>query len=317
MAYTTIDDPAEYFNIVTFTGDGTDDRAITVGFQPDLTWMRQRTDASGGYITDAVRGNNAALQTTNGNAEGTFADMTFTSTGITVSSNENLNNEDAHNYVSFHWKESATAGFDIVSYTGDGSNRTISHSLSAVPKVMFVKRRSGDASDWTCFFEVLGNTKRLILNDTSSVGTATTWWNSTTPTSSVFSLGTSGGVNNDTDTYINYLFTDVQGFSKFGKYTGNGNADGAFVHLGFRPAWFLVKRTDSTNNWVILRYNDLTLEVNTTEAEYSGNYSDFTSNGIKMRNTAGFLNASGGTYIYAAFAEQPFVNSNGVPCNAR
>ena len=99
-----LNDPEEFFNTVIFTGDGTDDRAITVGFQPDLVWCRQRTDASGGYLVDVVRGNNAALQTTNTNAEGTFADMTFTSTGITVSSNENLNNEDAHNYVSWHWK---------------------------------------------------------------------------------------------------------------------------------------------------------------------------------------------------------------------
>ena len=353
---TALNDPSLFFNTVLFTGDGTDDRAITVGFQPDLSFVLQRTDASGGYITDSVRGNNAALQTTNTNAEGTFADMTFTSTGITVSSNENLNNENAHNYVSWHWKAgtsfsndasatsvgsvdstgsiNTTSGFSIMSYTGTGSNATVAHGLSAEAKCIIFKDRD-TASDWRMYHVGVGNTGALTLNGTNATQTNSVFFQDTTPTSTVFSLGTGTDVNN-TNAFIAYCFAEKQGYSKFGKYTGNGNADGTFVYTGFKPALIMYKRYDTTDNWYIKdnkrsgtaagqnfgQMNPNQTQhpsANTTDVENKASAfsMDILSNGFKLRGTDAGINASSGTYVYLAFAEAPFVNSNGVPCNAR
>jgi len=331
-----LNDPSLFFNTVLFTGDGTDDRAITVGFQPNLSFVLQRTDASGGYWVDSVRGNNAALQTTNTNQEGTFADMTFTSTGITVSGNENLNNENAHNYVSWHWKESATAGFDIVSYSGSTSSTfTVSHGLSAVPKIFILKKRSSDGTNWVMYNANLGNDKRIQLNNTDA-SADTTGYGDTDPTSSVFTVANGSTTGADGQTYIAYCFAEKQGYSKFGSYTGNGNADGTFVYTGFKPAWIMYKRYDTTDNWYIKdnkrsgtaagqnfgQMNPNQTQhpsANTTDVENKASAfsMDILSNGFKLRGTDAGINASSGTYIYLAFAEAPFVNSNGVPTNAR
>ena len=319
-AYTAIDDPEEYFNAVIFTGDGTDNRAITVGFEPNLTWMKQRTDGSGGYVTDSVRGNNAAFQTTNSNAEGTFADMTFESNGITVSSNENLNNEDAHNYVCFNWKESATAGFDIVTYTGDGANRTIAHSLSATPDLVIIKKRN-DTGNWMVGGSTTlgGDNKLLLLDTTAALDDNSEVYQSFS--SSTFGIGVNAYTNASDDTFVAYAFTSKQGFSKFGSYTGNNNADGTFVNTGFKPAWVMCKQTDGTEGWMI--HDNKRNPSNPLGFHFTANgvgadsdrvSVDFVSNGFKWRiaNT----DTNNGAYIYMAFAESPFVNSSGVPNNA-
>ena len=342
-AYTAIDDPAEYFNTVLFTGDGTDNRAITVGFEPNLTWMKQRTDDSGGWVVDSVRGNNAAFQTTNNNAEGTFADMTFTSTGITVSSNENLNNEDAHNYVVWSWKAGTTSGlsggdttpsgysinttskFGIYAYTGSGSAATITHGLGVVPQLIIFKKRTDESltGDWAVHHGSLASNASLYLNSTNGQDTSDLL--GTDPTSSVFTVD-SDYANKSSKTYVAYLFGEVQGFSKFGTYTGNGNADGPFIFCGFRPAWVMLKESGAHgDNWQIMDNKrkpanpvDGLLKPNATTAEQDpSDAKDFLSNGFKIRNSAAENNGSGNTFVYMAFAEAPFVNSEGVPCNAR
>jgi hypothetical protein len=293
--------------------------------------MKQRTDGSGGYVTDSVRGNNAAFQTTNSNAEGTFADMTFTSTGITVSSNENLNNEDAHNYVCFNWKESATAGFDIVTYTGDGANRTIAHSLSATPDLVFIKKRN-DTGNWMVGGSTTlgGDNKLLLLDTTATLDDNSEVYQSFS--SSTFGIGVNAYTNADTDTFVAYLFSGKQGFSKFGSYTGNGNADGTFVYTGFAPAFVMVKSTATAEGWIIIdnkrKYNVATnflgnpkgyplyAQSNAAEAVNTWAATDLLSNGFKLRVSHGQINDTS-NFIYMAFAEAPFVNSNGVPCNAR
>ena len=233
-------------------------------------------------------------------------------------------------YVAWNWKESATAGFDIVGYTGTGSAKTEAHSLSAVPHLMIVKSRDG-AYSWAVYHHKNTSAPEddvLFLDQNVATDSSPVQWNDTAPTSSVFSLGTGNAVNRNTDAYIAYLWSEKQGFSKFGSYTGNGNADGPFVYLGFKPSFLMTKRTDSTGNWFMFdnkrsTFNEIDgdyLEADLPSAEVTTSTAvdlDFLSNGFKIRNTSSSYNASGGTYIYMAFAEQPFVNSNGVPNNAR
>jgi len=327
MAYTTIDNPELYFQVVTYTGSGSS-HAITLGgsvdLSPDLVIIKGRAATSTTSFFDTVRGATKQLATSRigANAEGTVAETlkSFDSDGFTVGTDGDVNYS-GDGYVAWCFLESATAGFDIVSYTGNGSARTISHSLSAVPNFMIVKNR-GASSDWRVYTENGGNTKWLQLNDTSVFQTASTIWNDTSPTSSVFSVGTSAGVNTDTVAYIAYLFSAKQGFSKFGSYTGNNDADGAFVWTGFRPAFVMNKQTDGTEGWMIhdSGRDPINPLGNHFTAQGTGGDTDrvsvdFLSNGFKWRvaNT----DTNNGDYIYMAFAEAPFVNSNGVPCNAR
>jgi len=213
--------------------------------------------------------------------------------------------------------------FSIVSFTGSGANATVGHGLGFVPKMIIVKAR-GQASTWSVYHASLGATKFLRLNDTNAVGTEAGWWNNTEPTASVFSIGT----NHYGNTQIAYCFGDVQGFSKFGSYTGNGNADGTFVYTGFKPAFVLQKRTDAVYDWQLHDNkrsssggNNLVnsrLEPNATNVESTDNIGyDFLSNGFKTRTNNANYNASGGTYIYMAFAEHPFTSSAGTPVTAR
>ena len=340
-----LNDPEEFFNTVIFTGDGTDDRAITVGFQPDLVWCRQRTDASGGYLVDVVRGNNSALQTTNTNQAGTFASMTFTSTGITVSGNENLNNENAHNYVSWNWKAggsaasnssgditsnvsvNTTAGISIVGYTGssDAGGTTVAHGLSAVPKMMIFKEHDDNGNNFIMYHHKVGAGNYLELNDETAAASSSIMFGNTTPTSSVFTIANSSETNSTGETFIAYCFAEKQGFSKIGEYEGNNNTNGTFVYTGFKPAMVLIKNKDASQPPIIFdntrdpsNLTDSYLFPSLTDSEGTNSSTglDFLSNGFKQRNTYNSANASN-TYVYLAFAEAPFVNSNGVPVNAR
>ena len=215
-----------------------------------------------------------------------------------------------------------TAGFSIGTYTGTGSNATIGHGLGSTPSVIFVKKRNS-AGDWNSFHNSLGNTGAMQLDHTGTFYTNSTIWNNTSPTSSVFSVGTWTYTNASSDTYVFYALAEKKGYSKFGSYTGNGNADGTFVYTGFRVGWVMIKRTDGANGWYIYdstrdpeNQNTKALLPAETDAEQDESGMDLLSNGFKLRNTDGSKNGSGNSYIYMAFAENPFVNSNGVPNNA-
>ena len=337
--YTTIDNPELYFQTVLYTSDNNggspSTKAITLdgdeNMQPDFVWIKSRTEADGHSIYDSVRGVTKELSSVAGAAEATSATSltAFGSDGFTVGTDDRVRRDHGggtpDKYVAWCWKESADAGFDIVSYTGNGSARTISHSLSAKPHFIVVKNRSDDDNYWQVQHRSLGATKNLLLNDTNAVATVSTFWNDTEPTTSVFSVGTHDDTNENTDSIIAYLWSEKQGFSKVGSYTGNGNADGTFVYTGFRPAYLLIKnKTSSSTNWHIydnkrLGYNiDNDMQrANIQNADATDDDLDILSNGFKLRRVTSALSTSGDTYIYMAFAEQPFVNSNGVPANAR
>jgi hypothetical protein len=348
MSYTTIDDPTIYFNTVLWTGDGNDDRNITgVGFQPDMVWQKKRNEAGSHRIADSVRGatNVVFPDLTNAEASRSNEFQSFISDGFQIGDDSNFNGS-SNTHVAWAWaaggsassnsngsitssvSASTDAGFSIVSYTGTGSAATIGHGLGAVPAWYFIKQRN-TTGGWIVYHK--GNTSspetdylRLDKTD-STVDDAI--FNDTAPTSSVFSIGTNAPVNTSGGTYIAYCFAEKKGYSKFGSYTGNGNADGTFIYTGFKPAFFLVKRTTGTaKSWIIHDNKrdpnnlvDAYLYPNSNEAEGTSSSSgvDFLSNGIKLRNTYGSENVSGVTFIYSIFAESPFVNSNGVPNNAR
>ena len=340
MSYTNgLDNPELYFQVKLHSGDGGGGDSLTFdgdeNMQPDMVWSKSRTEALNHTLFDSVRtaASNKELTPNESAAEG-GADTAgfgyisaFGSDGFTWvaggTNTENFN-KSSQTYVHWCWKESATAGFDIVSYTGNATNRTISHSLSAVPKMMVTKNRE-ETDSWRVYHEGMGNTKVMYLNITEASETLTTAWNSTTPTSSVFTVGTDNGTNRDGDGMIAYLFSEVQGFSKFGSYTGNGNASGTFVFCGFRPAYVLAKRTNSASGWVLFdnkrepfNLADTSIRADDGGAENESNGAlDLLSNGFKWITTDSGVNGSGDSYVFMAFAEAPFVNSKGVPCNAR
>ena len=328
MSYTNgLDNPELYFQTVLYTGDGSTQSITLPGdtnMQPDMVWTKIRNNTFNHYLFDAVRGANKYLKPnqTNAEADGSPDHLTaFDSDGFSLGGTAGVNYDTAP-FVSWCWKESATAGFDIVDYDGAGAANH-SHSLSAVPKFMIVKRYNATES-WFVYNGGLGQAKVGYLNDTVAWGSGTNVWGGSDPTSSVFSIGSDSGISGSGD-YIAYLWAEKQGFSKFSIFTGNGNADGTFVYTGFRPAWVMIKRTDAARSWAIydsIRYPEnlasipaLWADLNDAEGAYTT--VDFLSNGFKIRDTSLTIGASGGDHVYMAFAEAPFVNSNGVPCNAR
>ena len=348
MAYTTIDDPTIYFNTVTWTGDGSSSRNITgVGFQPDWVWGKCRNTTVSHALYDSVRGGSKLINSNTTSAEGTNAALSaFVSDGFSVNSDSYFNGN-SNTYVAWNWKAgtsfsndasatgvgtidstgsvNTTAGFSIISYTGTGSAGTIAHGLGAVPAWIITKTRS-TAQPWRVYHKALGETFGMILNDSSVKDDDNTAWNDTAPTSSVFSVGTSANTNGSGSTFIAYCFAEKKGYSKFGSFTGNSNADGTFVFCGFRPAWILVRNVEiSEGFWVIndnkrntFNPNSNTLVAQNNNSEDAGtDRTDFLSNGFKLRTTSGSWNGSGNKIIYMAFAESPLVNSNGVPNNAR
>jgi len=315
----SIKKPSSYMDTLLWAGNNANPRTLGgLNFSPDLVWVKDRTQATNHRLVDTVRGGNKTLKSNATDAEtssesaGTVS--AFTSDGFTLAGTSTMEgvNLTGDSYVAWCWDESATPGFDIVTYTGNGSNRTIAHSLGVAPKFIITKSRT-TADDWFCYHDAIGNTKYIRLNSTAASTTSSTIWNNTSPTSSTFSLGTSGGANRNGDNFVAYCFSEVAGFSKFGSYTGNGSTNGPFVHCGFRPRFVMVKRTDSTSDWGIYDSarepnNQMTrlLFPNGSYADTTGYPIDFLSNGFKHRNSSGMPNVSGGTYIFAAFAESPF-----------
>jgi hypothetical protein len=337
MAYTAIDNPELYFQVKLYTGNGSDDHAQTFDgdedMQPDLNWIKERSSTSGHRLFDSVRGSTKYLESSDTSAEGTSDanSATFDSDGFTVDSGAAVN-ENTVTYVAWCWKESATAGFDIVSYTGTGSAKTEAHSLSAVPHVMIVRNRPSNDGSWQVYHQkntAAPETDVLQLQLTNPTEDSAVIWNDTAPTSSVFSVGTHLTVNEDGSAMIAWLFSEKQGFSKFGSYTGRGPSNFPFIYLGFRPAFVLIKGAisgdgDAAQNWELYDnkragYNggNATLYPNATYAEGTNDRIHLMSNGFKININSDGVNDNNSTYIYMAFAEAPFVNSNGVPCNAR
>jgi hypothetical protein len=339
----------EHFDTVLYTA-ATSNGTYTHGnlsFQPDFSWLKNR-NVSGEkhFLADVVRGNQSItdkwLNSNATNAEGAngVSGVTFstTSTGYEFVVTNITGGEIYYNgrtYVGWNWKAGGTAvsntdgsittsvstntdaGISIIKYTGNGTNgATIGHNLGVTPDHIIIKRTSSTEA-WVNWHKGFTATQYLRLYLTNAVDTATTLFNSTLPSSSVITLGTGGFVNTSSENYICYAFAEKEGFSKFGTYTGNGNADGTFVYTGFRPAWVMVKRTDSTGSWVVQdtqrdpynqANNTLLPNSNSTELTYLG--MDYLSNGFKVRNTDGGYNTSNGSYIYLAFAEAPAKYSN-------
>ena len=356
MAYTTIDDPSAYFQTTLYTGNGGTNAITNTGnsdLQPDWIWFKRRDGADNHILFDVVRGVTKAIYPDLNNAEDNLADSlaSFNSDGFTLGADTGSGgsiNGSSETNVAWQWKAggsassnsdgsitssvsaSTDAGFSIVSYTGNATNgATVGHGLGAVPEMLIGKDLS-DTSGWGVWNKDLTNGGyRLTLSTTDAQSDDTALFGGssrTVPTSSVFTLGSGGGLNGANANII-YAFSSVKGYSKIGSYTGNGNLDGPFCFTGFKPAFVLGKRTDSAGGWWLsdnkrssgFNLNDEYLVADSSNAEQNdGSFaSDFLSNGWKARATNGNFNADGGKYIYMAFAESPFVTSTGVPATAR
>jgi len=316
------------FNTVTYTGNGSTQNVGGVGFQPDLVWGKARTDSISNILFDSVRGENKQLSSNNTSAEvirGSAA-YEFKNDGFTVTTVGNLNN--AEDYVAWCWKAGGAAvtntdgsissevsanvdaGFSVVKYTGNGSVATVGHALDVAPSLIIVKNL-GSTTDWYVYgFGLTSNAYFLKLNSTAAEASDSTVFNSTSPTSTVFSIGTSTGTNGVND-LIAYCFAEKAGFSKIGSYTGNGSATGTTVTTDFEPAFVMIKRTDSTGNWVILDNKrdtsnpiDKTLNPNLSAVESTANDIDFNATTFQLKSTNADTNANTATYIYMAFANQ-------------
>ena len=356
MAYTTIDDPSVYFQTALYTGDASTQDVTNSGnsdLQPDWIWIKNRDAESNHIAQDTSRGINVcffpddpAVEQTNsnfGHVNSVASDGFQVDEGNSGEANANKNTE---KYVAWQWKanggtttsfsassaqlagtrqSNTTAGFSIITYTGDGNNNaTIPHGLNSAPKFVIIKER-GNATNWYVGHNSTFTTGEIFLNLTSAVAAAFGPFNKTAPGSSNITLGTDGSVNGSSDTYVCYAFAEIQGYSKFGNYTGNGNADGAFVYTGFKPAWIMGKRSSGAHGWFLFddvrdTFNPTNqlLEPNLSNAETNDSFDiDILSNGFKLRGSENTINGNGETYIYMAFARHPFVSSEGVPTTAR
>ena len=341
MAYTTIKKPSDYFNTKLWTGNGSTQSITGVGFQPDFTWVKGRSEPEHHTINDSVRGANKQLYShlTYGESTDTDRLQSFDSDGFTLGTDVVVN-KSSQTFASWNWlaangtasntdgsitstvSANTTSGFSIVSYTGTGSNATVGHGLGVTPKMVIIKNRSDGTQFWGVYHASLsGADQYLVLDQNVSAQSGSAIFNSTHPTSSVFSVGTHGTTNESGDNFIAYCFADVKGFSKFGSYTGNGNADGTFVYTGFSPSFVMLKRTNTTGSWTMYdnkrhtyNPNGEYLLANSSGASVDFDNVDFLSNGFKLRD-ASFNNGSGDTIIYMCFAEEPLVGDN--PATAR
>ena len=342
MAYTSINKSSLNFTNKLFTGNNTSGHAITgVGFQPDMVWFRNRSSQQNWRAFDVIRGATYRLVPNEGSVNAAEAQQlqAFGADGFTVGADGSVNgNTEAMS--AYCWKAggsasantdgsinstvsvNTTAGFSIVKWTGSGANATIGHGLGATPNVVIVKNL-GATENWVNFHTPFGPTKYVKLNDTSAEATSSDVWNNTAPTSSVFYVGSNSATNQSGNDMIAYCFTDKTGYSKFGKYVGNGNADGTFVYTGFKPKMVIVKEYNGSGNWIVKNdyydnQNDHYVLVNEVDAETSGAVVgfDLLSNGFKLRGTAGDSNGSSASILYMAFG-QSIVGSNNIPCTAR
>jgi hypothetical protein len=349
MAYTNIDSPKKYFEATTYTGNGSTQSITSLDFSPDFVWLKKRNDVGSHNLFDSIRGATKWLLSNTTNAEGTTATSltSFDANGFSLGSNASTNSN-TNTFISWSWRGSdssavsntdgsitstvsanTTSGFSIVSYIGTGAVGTIGHGLGQLPAMIIFKNRSS-ATDWMVFHKNsqssynFSATAFLTLNSNAAVnGTGVGGvMNDTAPTTSLFTVGNDSRSNGSGNSMIAYCFAEVKGYSKFGSFIGNGNDNGVFIYTGFKPAWFMYKKTNTTDNWYMLDNKRNTFNVankwidaNTSDAEDTFTFFDFLSNGIKMRKDS--ANGSGDTYIYMCFAENPFTTSTGIPATAR
>ena len=349
MAYTTINKPTDYFNTVTWTGTNDATTSVTgVNFKPDLVWIKNRNVADDHVVHDGIRGVTKQLFTSSNGSEQTNSEgiQSFDTDGFTTGTHRSTGGDSGNGMVSWNWlgangtasntdgsitstvSANTTSGFSIVSYTGNGTaGATIGHGLGTAPKVVLIKRRSA-SGEWIMGHGSLGFTKFLELNLTGGAQTSTLRFNDTAPTNQVFTVGSTADTNQNGTTLIAYCFAEKTGYSKFGSYTGNGNADGTFVYTGFKPAFLMVKKfTEAGNSWVMLdtarsdvpnaNVNDQRLYADHSSSEASSptRAMDLVSNGFKIRGDGGDVNNNSQQYIYMCFASEPLVGDN--PATAR
>jgi len=343
MAYSTVPKSTDYFNTKLYTGTGSSNAQTGVGFQPDFTWIKGRSNAPDHFLFDAIRGATNSIRSNVNSATYTNAQLltAFGTDGFTVGTDGNVNTN-GQTFASWNWKANGsgsantdgsinstvsvntTSGFSISTYTGNGtSGATIGHGLGVAPAVVLVKRLNA-TSDWVMYHKGMGASKFIVLNTNSTEASSAGIFYNTAPTSSIFYVGSDGATNASGGTYVAYCFADVQGFSKMGSYTGNGNADGAFIYTGFKPAFILLKNTGTARHWQIydskrIGYNvaNYRQPANTYGTEETNVNIDILSNGFKARSTDGDVNENGKTYIYMSFAGEPLVSTNGTPATAR
>ena len=347
MAYTGIDKSTNYFNTVLYAGNNTADTNITgVGFQPDFVWLKNTDNGTGSHaVFDAARGVSKRIKPDDSAAEATASGVSaFDSDGFTLGTSWN---QASTNFVSWNWKLgttsgittngsttitptaysfNATSGMSAIQCTGTGAAGLFPHGLGVAPKIV-ISKRLNDTNSWFVQTDLISSwtaSNYLVLNTTAAVGSNTGIIDATDATN-VSLYGSDDWVNKSGDTYIHYCFAEKTGFSKFGTYTGNGNADGPFIYCGFKPAWVMVKNTEFTNDWNLLddkrdthpNPQKLSLFPNTTGVEAGDYLIDFNQQGFKIRTATGGLNASGEKLFYMAFASAPLVGSNNVPATAR
>ena len=360
MAYTTIDDGSAHFHTQLYTGNGSSGLSITNDanagdFQADLLWISPRSNGDNNVIFDSTRGDAKQLKANGTDAEDTHspARVTIESDGFDLDTTDTNYNGSSRTYVAWQWKANGgstttndasatsvgtidsvyqantTAGFSVVTYTGTGSAATVAHGLGVKPEWIVIKNRGKDEG-WAVYHGAntsAPETDGLSLNSTNATNDDSDYWNDVAPTTTTFGVSgddRSGGSYN----FVAYVFNSVQGYSKFGSYTGTGDADeGPFIYTGFKPALVIIKETGATGSWHIFDTKRRTFNVtndvfyaDTNDAESTsntGNPIDILSNGFKCRGGGNDTNLDDGTYVYMAFAEHPFVSSKGVPCTAR
>jgi len=348
--YTAIDKSTDYFNTKLYTGGSGDTAHTGVGFQPDLVWIKNRTQATDNHsLFDVIRGSRSwigsnvsdAQDTSNSAYLASFDNDGFTTTDTAVVG------QDGETYASWNWKANGagssntdgsitstvsantTAGFSIVKWTGNGiGGATVGHGLGVVPQ-MIISKSLGHAENWAVYHYKSNATPedyRLSLDTTDASVDEAVVWNDTAPSSTLITLGSQDKINKDSSTHVAYCFAEKQGFSKFGSYIATGTTtDSSFVYTGLKPAMVIIKKYNTTDNWYMFdnarnTYNPVinVLYPNLIDAEDidTTDWLDLVSNGFKITTTNAGV-GGGDSYIYMAFAEAPFVNSNGVPCNAR
>jgi hypothetical protein len=309
----SIKNSSTFFDAITYNGTGTTFVSPSgLKFAPNLVWVKSRSQNISNVLSDTVRGTGEVLCSNNTRAGSPDSFLTnFNQDGFTLNNSITANNSGS-TYVAWCWSKNSVAGMDIVSYTGTGANMTINHSLGAIPKMIINKSRSA-VGGWPVYHASLGNTGALQLESSGAFSVSNLYWNNTSPTASDFTVN--AGLATNGTTYINYLFAEIDGYSKFGSYTGNGSTDGPFVWCGFRPKYILIKTTGASYNWWIIDTargsanvvnNVQFADLAATDYTTAGVEIDIISSGFKIRNTNGGDNGSSVTYIFAAFAEYPF-----------
>ena len=362
MAYSSITKPTDYFNTLLYTGNGSSGRSVTgVGFQPDWIWIKDRTDSNPHKLFDAPRGVSKSIKSNSSDSEATTEEngyvSAFNSDGFTLtqgSSSQNDVNKNSNTYVSWNWEGgttsglsggnitpsaysyNATSGFGVYKYTGNGSaDQTIPHGLGAVPQLIFYKRLDS-GTNWVVQSNLLGNKVQLVLNGTDAENTDSRLGSSDNWTSTFFNVGTYGDMNSNGDPHVAYVFCNVKGYSKIGTYKGGndtgtaGSINDTFIFTGFKPAFLLVKKFNSSGTgWFIFdnkRDDDnpiskfLMPQAANNEDDNLIRSFDLLSNGFKSRGNSDDTSGAGSSYIYMAFAENPFVGNvsgTAVPVTAR